>query len=220
MYKYVSIKYISIMVFIIFVIFIIFINLNLIGNKKGFKTTYYDRYLSWTPNTNDEIMRENLFIFTKILEEENIFYWLSEGTALGSIREGNIIKNDSDVDIGIYYKDKIKIENCIKKINKHGFKIMRFYDEYPSLGGKLNIVSFHRKNHYIDIDFTEKGKCCVAVNYPRKCDEIVDVLEPFQKTKIGKKYFTTPSIEYLELLYGKEWMIPKEGFKPDNIRRC
>jgi hypothetical protein len=62
---------------------------------------------------------------TKVLDENNIPYWLYHGTLLGVIRDKNIIRGDNDADCCIQkiYVDKLLLlaDYC----NKEGYKLTR-----------------------------------------------------------------------------------------------
>ena len=47
-----------------------------------------------------------LDIIHRSLSQEQIVYWLYAGTLLGIIRDGNFIKDDTDIDIGVWYDKK------------------------------------------------------------------------------------------------------------------
>ena len=70
-------------------------------------------------HTNPKIMVHNLESFDKVLKKYNVKYWLGEGSALGAHRESNIIKNDTDVDVGIFKDDyKLFYNKCLKDLIK------------------------------------------------------------------------------------------------------
>lgn len=52
--------------------------------------------------------------------ELNIPFWLHGGVLLGAVRENNFLPHDTDIDIGILFKNKSEnMHNCLLK---HGFK--------------------------------------------------------------------------------------------------
>ena len=47
----------------------------------------------------------------KLLDKNNIMFWLDEGTLLGAIRNGKIISNDGDIDFSLNAIEKTKLLN-------------------------------------------------------------------------------------------------------------
>ena len=149
---------------------------------------------------------KNLEDFDRIMKKYKIFYWLGEGTALGAIREKNIIKNDSDVDVGIYIKDYNKfVKIVVPKLLENGFKI-----------GRKKPFSISKNGEYIDVDITGYNLPCMAFNYPKSCNYHIDSLKPFRYGYINNKKYVVPSEKYIKKLYGEKWYIPINK-KPKNI---
>jgi hypothetical protein len=48
----------------------------------------------------------------RVLEKEDIPYWLDSGTLLGAVRDGNIIPWDVDADIGMLKSDALRLLSC------------------------------------------------------------------------------------------------------------
>jgi hypothetical protein len=97
---------------------------------------------------NRNVMTKNLKSFKSVLDRYGIFFWLGEGTALGAIREGQIIENDGDVDVGIYEDDEYTFlsEALPELIHKKQFILGRFTNGYKN--GPLTII---RNGQYIDV---------------------------------------------------------------------
>ena len=148
----------------------------------------------------------NLEIFDKCIKKIGIFYWLSEGTALGAIREQDVIDNDSDIDIGIYYRDRdVFMSKVVPLLYKHGFKIVR-HDQ----------LTFYRNGSTLDIDFTGVGKPCRAYKWPVLCDYHINTIKPYRIGYINNKKYIVPSQDYIKKLYGEKWYI-KQNVKPKDI---
>lgn len=167
------------------------------------------KFLSNKSGFDRQVMTENLEIIKSVLDRYRVFFWLGEGTALGAIREGRIIENDTDNDIGIYGKDEdIFFKKCIPKLEAKGF----WYARREGRWGPLSIV---RKGQYTDVDIYEKGRFCYS-GWPfygpteASCMEILQLVEPFSKATIDGTEYNVPSIEYIEKLYGKGWRIPNK----------
>ena len=151
---------------------------------------------------------KNLEKFDVIMKKNKVFYWLGEGTALGAIREKDIIKKDSDIDVGIYindfnnFKDKV-----IPELLKSGFKI-----------GRKKPFSIYKNGEYIDVDITGHNLPCMAFNYPRSCNYHINSLKPFRTGYINGKKYSVPSEKYIIKLYGKNWHIPMNKKPKDLVK--
>ena len=63
---------------------------------------------------------EDLLKVKKALDEEGVRFFLMFGTMLGAYRDGDLIKYDKDIDLGIFYEDSYKIEKAEKLLEKYG----------------------------------------------------------------------------------------------------
>ncbi len=183
----------------------------LIPNTFGFWGCQFRAHVLSRNLQNRDKLRSLLYEVDDTLKENQIAYWLSEGTCLGAIREEDIIVGDTDVDIGIEAQYKtLFYENVLPALRQKGFRLGR--------GGKGNnnkITTIFKDDEYVDIDFTGTSHRCFALELGGgACQPIMDVLAPFQTAKIGSRSFTTPSLKYIELLYGSDWRTPKKNFKP------
>jgi hypothetical protein len=143
------------------------------------------------------------------MKKVGIFYWVGEGTALGFIREGGIIKGDTDVDCGMYYENKTKYyDECLPLLLNEGFTIFR---DYPH--------AIIKNNCYIDVDFVGLGKPSMTYQWPKISDPWFHLLQPFSKINIRGTTYIVPSIRYIIYLYGNDFMIPKHNFKPWDVER-
>lgn len=97
-----------------------------------------------------------------ILNSNRIKYWVCNGTALGLIRDKNLIPWDRDIDIGVW-KDETNISELEKIFKKEGFlKKKKFFY-------KDNLVSFKRRGGR-DVDFNIHELCedktmCISKYY-------------------------------------------------------
>jgi len=154
-----------------------------------------------------KIAKENLELLSDILNNANIPFWLSEGTALGARRDGNFILYDDDIDIGIWIKYYKEFKQIIPQLIKVGFTV-----DFQVYNNTLIWIS--RKGVKIDIDFTGENIICVACKTSiAQCSTCNPMLKFLQKLEyidfLGKKYLC-PDIDYLEYLYGKDWKIPQK----------
>ena len=180
-------SWILFLVFVILIMLGITIFLIIYTSKVGSKTrqnreTFTDKELSLCPK-----LLENTVEFVESL---SIPYWLTAGTLLGTIREGNIIKNDKDMDIAIPKKYSAALRAAIKKDNheKFGLECTRVWK---------NLVSFVLKN---------KTKKVFIDIYDYIDIEINDMLT--QARLMNRLYYIPKNSEkLLECMYGN-WKIP------------
>lgn len=179
-----------------------------------------------TKKTKDEVKQQ---IYTEILtrakramDRIHVPWFLSSGTCLGYYREGQFIKHDYDIDIGIMEYDYTP--KIIEEFEKEGLKLYRTlgtlengYELSFRMPGtplrrhaKIDVFLHYYENNYRDIYWTSYA-------WPRFKRRIKYRVPAF---KIGKANFMgldvgvpTPTDKYLENHYGKDWHIPK---KPKN----
>lgn len=157
---------------------------------------------------NKKVCKENLEIIRGVLNNLNIKFWLSEGTALGARREGNFISHDDDVDIGMWYADYNKFKkNAIHILRNNDFTIdCQLLDN--------TFICLSRKGEKIDIDFTDKNIKCMACRTKNAnctyCNPMLPYLKNMSHINFLGKQYLCPDIDYLEYLYGKDWNISKK----------
>lgn len=165
---------------------------------------------------NKKVCKKNLETIKYILDDLNITFWLSEGTALGARREGDFILHDDDVDIGMWYSDYNKFKkDALPKLKKNKFTV-----DSCSLNNTFLCLS--RNGEKIDIDFTQKNIKCIACKTKnakcKSCNPLLPYLKNMSYINFLGKQYLCPDIDYLEYLYGKDWNIPKkEKFKESFI---
>ena len=154
-----------------------------------------------------EICHENLSLIHEVLSKNNIMFWLSEGTALGFIRDGDFISHDDDVDIALFSRDKEKFWKSMKEIKQKGFTVVEVSDNGT-------FICLIRKNEKIDIDITGEGLKCTSTN-GKKCEIILPYLKSFNTINIRGKSYNLPKQDYIEYIYGPTWKIPlkEKGYK-------
>ena len=157
------------------------------------------------------------------LDSLSINYWLTDGTLLGFIREGNFIPHDNDMDLGVH-------------INQHSTQIIKAFADldlkhfktYGTIERGL-VYSFKHGEEKLDIFFFyDDGEFMWHAAWPYKNKianlkiikwlglskpRMIKFLYPKFSTKImvfqGVE-FNVPSdpIQYLVLKYGETWKIP------------
>jgi phosphorylcholine metabolism protein LicD len=149
----------------------------------------------------------------KILEKNNIPYWASGGTFLGTIRCRGIIKWDDDLDLCVLYQDKVRLKNVIDQEN----------DLYLDLGSNLvNKIKYKSGTYpFVDIFFMvpeiEDGqivyKCALKGARDSWKNEVYleKELVPLKRKKFGAIEIAIPNSfeRYFTSNFGKNWN--KEG---------
>lgn len=133
-------------------------------------------------------------------------WWMSAGTALGLYRDGDFIKEDTDIDIGVLGGEIVEIPTLIE-----------FRQTFWR--GKIMQQAFKDKNnmildvfHYYDDVIPNKLFAASELGYIVKPLFNIKELD----TKYGKLPFLNPIEDYLTDRYG-DWETPT-GFKGNHIR--
>ena len=134
-------------------------------------------------------------------------FWLSEGTALGVIREGDFISHDDDVDVGIWASDLRRFnKEVIPRLKKAGFTL-----DFDLLGGTF--MTFSRRGERLDVDAVGHGHKCMAPRTPDAdcgaCECIMPYLKNMQHMQLRGETYMVPGEDYIEYLYGQNWRVPK-----------
>jgi glycerol-3-phosphate cytidylyltransferase len=151
---------------------------------------------------------ENLGLIAKVFDQNNVPYWLTDGTLLGYHREKDFISHDLDTDIGIMFKDFSP--HVLRKLTKEGFKIHHVFG-YPEDSLEISLV---RKGIKTDLFFFyERGHNKVYHCAFLKGKQRIDYeYEKFSLQKIeflGYKFFAPDNIlKYVTTKYGSGWSTP------------
>jgi hypothetical protein len=98
--------------------------------------------------TREKIMVENLKDIKEIFDKYNIKFWLNQGTLLGAIREGKIIRWDRDVDLGMMAEDFERNSLAFLEIKEKGF----FLNEPLFSVFKMFTLNFFRFGYNVGIN--------------------------------------------------------------------
>ena len=174
----------------------------------NFKKENYIKGYNQIYGVNVKTCEENLLLLNKIMNQFKIDYWLSEGTALGAIRDKAIIPWDDDVDISFMYSFRENfVNNVLPVLLDNGFVVARILNNG-------NFIGLLRKYEKIDIDIVQENGFCNAGITPyaktNKCNDILNYLNNINTISFLGTTFNVPSIDYLEYLYGPNWMIPSK----------
>ena len=157
-------------------------------------------------NMNITTMSRNLLDFKEVLDELGVPFVLIFGTLLGVIRENAFISYDTDVDVACFNefsrRDHWKLATIKSKLIDKGFTVIsndRCYlhiDFFIRAGEKIEIWWFDKiDNEWIFGD---------TVRYP---SHYFDNLQGRSFLGTSFKIPERPE-EFLELTYGKNWIIP------------
>jgi hypothetical protein len=90
------------------------------------------------------------------LHQQDITYWLDSGTLLGLMRDGQLLMDDKDIDIGTWASEEDKIKAIIPHFRKAGYQI--YSATYKKETFKYSFVPHKRKNlRAIDINLFRKA---------------------------------------------------------------
>jgi len=149
-----------------------------------------------------------LFEVDDVMKSIGLKYWLTNGSALGLVRDEQFIPWDDDIDIDVYSEDLVpNFREMVMKLVNMGF-VCRVVDR-----GDTSKVSAYKKNFkisiggiYLDGDLRRAKSCA----YPKK------FYENSITHTIRERDFSIPgpADEYLSYLY-KDWKTPTRS---DNVR--
>jgi len=149
---------------------------------------------------NNSNIESVMFKVIDILNNNNIDYWLTDGTLLGIIRENRILPWDLDIDIGIWKSDT-PITNLINLFEKNGFK---YIERLPD----INSLHFIHDKYMIDINMYSQNENEVftkwASNPKGFFDRIfVKVVNSFFETQQGNQMLKENNlINYIKKIVG------------------
>jgi len=150
---------------------------------------------------------DNLFAFDDVMRSHGVPFWLSEGTALGCVRDNGFIPWDDDVDTGVACEHRERfISDVLPQLQKSGF-VLTFVTNGSTFFG------FFRNGEKLDVDFACQGNRCQACRTSfalcDTCDDMVMKLGLHSRDFMGRS-FLVPGPEYLEYLYGPTWRTPNQ----------
>ena len=110
-------------------------------------------------------MLEILHYVAKLCDENDLKYWLTDGTLLGAYRHKGFIPWDDDLDIGMMRKDMLKLREIIQEDSDSNFIFQdhttdsHYYYSYPKIRDKYSVCEsdvaeetmFKYKGIWIDI---------------------------------------------------------------------
>lgn len=177
------------------------------------KSKGYSDYFSF-PFDFNQPMPPNAEVVMKecceALERLQVKYYITDGTALGLYRNGTFIPHDNDIDVDIIGVDDVqKIHECFTKTLGMNLGRRLVYKD------KVQQLIYYTNDYIIfDMVFWQADKddyfnYIPESPYPRKQNKKYFVNSD-KINFLGKEYpLHSPVVEWLEMRYGHDWMIPK-----------
>lgn len=190
---------------LLFIGILLFVIYMLFHCKCKYMEHYTDEHIKLSKNKVKELVT-CMKRFGDLCDDNKLYYIISFGTLLGSIRHKGLIPWDDDIDLIMYFKDMDQIKNVLNKLSDmYGYKI---YHEW-----KLSRI-YIDDNIFIDIFYVQNNN-----NIIERCG-IDDVGLCFVPDKIENwwhKWFNYPA-KYMSkrALYefeGEQFYGPIEGKK-------
>jgi lipopolysaccharide cholinephosphotransferase len=127
----------------------------------------YDITLEGKNNIEALQLLENV---SKILQKNNLDYWLDGGTLLGIVRENRLRPWDDDVDLSMFDPGERSLSKLIKSIKKAGLrvrvKLIKSSDEFFQ-ENDIRVLKIRNKKVFGLI----KGKVCLEIFIRKKIGE-------------------------------------------------
>jgi lipopolysaccharide cholinephosphotransferase len=146
----------------------------------------------------------------QVLKDNKVKYWADFGTLLGLTRDGELVKNDGDIDLGLWDDQIDNLENIKKIITEKGYVLKKsIYKNYtyPYSFKNLNKVlrKLYKNSENINVD-----KLPYSLNYDLVTwlieKKFVEELEYEEKYKVFVPKITD---KYVTLHYGN-WRVPSK----------
>lgn len=156
------------------------------------------------PQIDIEQCENNLEMLDTIMKKHNLFYFLSDGSALGAKRDQRLLPWDDDVDIGIFQPEKDRFMNDVLPDLLN--------EEFEYNHSRTNFIALHRKGEKVDVCIYGKGWS--DTGHLKDGSILLPLVREFETVQIGKNSYNVPKQEdYYEFLYGKNWRIPDDSYK-------
>jgi len=181
------------------------------GQPWHYKETSYATCGSDILNHDDA--KYILLTAKRILEKKGVIFMPMFGSLLGIIRENSFIKNDHDMDLAIFEKDKDILINSIPEFSKHGIEFTRASEPF--------VYTFQYKNAACDFYPLCKAKWPYSQRYYRFVGKFINkkFFKETEEIRFLDEIFYVPKnpVRLLEYFYGKNWRVPQKG-RPARIQ--
>ena len=180
----------AILTYIILILFVtvcvcLLVNVDLTINYGG----QYMQKENMTLQTNSNsiikgnILREAMYIFHRLCDENQVYYIIAYGTLLGAVRHWGMIPWDDDIDVIVKSIDRRKIYKILETMrDDYGFKIANY--------NKISkIIIQDEKDYCLDLFFVADVNGKIYRTYTHNFDKKQDIYKE----------------EYLPNVAGNEW---------------
>ena len=136
------------------------------------------------PTIKANKLRQMIYIFHRLCDENQVYYIIAYGTLLGAVRHWGMIPWDDDIDIIVKSYDRSKIYKILNIMrDDYGFKIVNY--------NKLSKIIVDNENDYcLDLFFAMdiNGKICRT--FTHNFDKIQDIYkEEYLSKKTGNEWW-------------------------------
>ena len=176
---------------------------------KSISSPFYDINKNKLINVGNA--KINLALFYDIMAKYNFEYRLVFGTLLGIYRDGDLIKHDQDIDIGIRPSQLTVLEKALPELCENGFNVTRY--------SKNMLVSLSRNDEYIDLYiFSDQPNNTYTCGMYKLWEK--DFTSPTEVEFMDRKFNTVSEIEpFLVTYYGQSWKTPIKGISANPKNR-
>lgn len=157
---------------------------------------------------NRRVCERMLCEFDNACKAHGVEFWLSEGTALGAVRDGEFIARDSDVDVSVHLKDLDRVRRVIvPALLTRGFRVYKDdRDRFLTLELEWEFLDIHA--------VAPTGECA---DVPGPCEQVWPHLFPLRDVRLYDRVYKAPPDAYLEFMYN-DWRTPRDQ-KPSECAR-
>jgi len=156
---------------------------------------------------------DNLLTFTKFLQQNQITYFLTGGTLLGSVRQDAFAGRPGDIDLGIFEEDEQKLLHLVGNLKKIGFIRDEMYVSHPD-----KIVFTKWRSPHVDVMVyrpVSRGQSSSLMQYQHvnALGQVFVCPINLSVSRLGKIFdfqFPIPhnAEEVIENQYGSTWRTP------------
>jgi len=195
-------EFAAILTYIILVLFVtlcvcLLVNVNLTINYGNQCLTKENMTVETNPIIKGNKLREIMYIFHRLCEENQVYYIIAYGTLLGAVRHWGMIPWDDDIDVIVNSLDRKKIYKILEIMrDDYGYKIVNY--------NKLSKIIVDNENDYcLDLFFVMDVKGKIYRTYTHDFDKKQDIYKE----------------EYLPNVPGNEWWWKEYDYSADLLER-
>lgn len=158
--------------------------------------------------------REEAFVTAAgLLDEAGVTWWLSDGAALGCVREGSFLESDGDIDLGCWAQDLPRVRDVLTPLGKLG-RDRSGQVQIRRSGIKLDIHGHTRRGDRVGFPLGKVGQYRYV--FPAYLFETFEAWTFYERTV----RVPSPHGEYLTAHYGADWRIPQKQWRWDRDPPC